>query len=138
MPVIKRKTTEQPIVGKEYLYREAEGFYDHDPTVLHWVIVLGLDIVALRLREDYNPKIFERKGEVWVGADSPTCIWGSRLASDCKIVPLFVKKKGRRKYTYVGKYEVTGEDTSNVKLAAAAKTVPHERGISRIVFLQNN
>jgi hypothetical protein len=128
--------TEKPDPGVEYTYDQVGDFYTHDPLPLHWVIVRGNQIVALRLREDYNKNIFNERAEVWVGDDSPTKEWGKTLADDTPSVPVFVKRNGSDKYTYVEQFEIQTDEATAQELESARESVEHDRGISRIVFLR--
>ena len=128
-------TRKKPELEKSYTYGEVGSFYDHDASVLHWVLTKGPRIKALRLREDFNANVFCPRAEVWVGDDSPTKEYGSTLANDTVQVPLFVKRNGGRKYTYFGDFEVLTDEATAAELATARKKVPHKRGVSRIVFL---
>ena len=132
------QTPDKPNQGTDYTYDEVASFYQHDASQLHWVIVKGRQIVALRLREDYNREIFGSRAEVWVGNDSPTKEWGSTLANDTATVPIYVKKLDRDKYTYLGIYEIMSDDTTESNCVAASKQVDHGRGVSRIVFLKKS
>jgi hypothetical protein len=125
-----------PELDHDYSYAGVAGFYDHDESLLRWVIFKGKRIKALSLRQDFNPNILNARAEVWVGDDSPTKEWGNTLANDTVEIPLFVKKLKRDKYNYLGIYEVLTDEATTAELAAARKMVTHKRGVSRIVFLK--
>ncbi|HOX59367.1 MAG TPA: hypothetical protein P5205_19555 [Candidatus Paceibacterota bacterium] len=125
-----------PELDHDYTYRDIAALYKQNHPVLHWTVIHGSRIRALRLRKDYNPRIFDSRAQVWVGGDSPTKEWGNTLANDTVEVPLFVKKLKRGKYTYLGIYEVLSDEATAAELAEARKKVPHNRGVSRVVFLK--
>ena len=125
-----------PELDHDYSYDEIAAFYDQDHPILHWTVINGSLIRALRLREDYNPRILDSRAQVWVGDDSPTKKWGNTLAHDTVEAPLFVKKLATNKYTYLGIYEILADEPTAAELATARKQVPHDRGVSRIVFLK--
>jgi hypothetical protein len=92
-----------PEFAVAYTYDAVADFYEHDATLVSFVIVKGPRIRALRLREDYNPKILATPAEVWVGERPPAVQdWGKTLANDTVRVPVFVKRKGKQNYTFVG------------------------------------
>lgn len=130
------QTPNEPQVDFEYSYDEVGGFYTHDITPLNWVLFKGRQILALRLRQDFNSYINPTWMEVLVGADSPTKEWGNILANDTASVPVFMKMRDADKYSYLGVFEVMTDDTSEYRCAEAAKRVPHDRGISRVVILK--
>jgi hypothetical protein len=125
-----------PELNQDYTYDDIAALYEQDHPVLHWTVISGSRIRALRLREDYNLRIFDSRAQVWVGDDSPTKEWGNTLANDTAEVPLFVKKLKCDKYTYLGTYEVLTDEATPAELAEARKKVPHDRGVSRVVFLK--
>lgn len=125
-----------PVLGKEYSYYSVASFYRPEVVSVHFVLVRGSRVLALRLREDYNPRIIREPAEVWVGAKNPVRSWGDRLASDTTRVPVFVKRRGRTKYTFFGDYEVLHRAATADELAQARARVPHRQGVSRIVFLK--
>ena len=127
-----------PTLNHGYAYDEVSAFYQPTDSPLHWVLTRGLQIQALRLREDYNQNIFNPRAEVWVGADSPTSEWGNTLANDTAQVPVFVKRVGGDTYTYLGLFEVLTDEATAGELTAARNMVApeHDRGVSRIVFLK--
>ena len=126
-----------PVFGASYSYDDVANFYKHDATLVSFVIVKGPKILALRLREDYNPQIIAKPAEVWVGERPPPVRdWGNTLAHDTARAPLFVKQAGNTNYTFVGDHEVLPRIPTLAKLTEARANVPHDRGISRIVFLR--
>jgi hypothetical protein len=131
------KTKKVPEVGVAYTYSDVANFYDHDKNPVHYVVVKGHRILALRLREDYNYDIFAVPAQVWVG-EKPEAVkaWGNILAYDTVCVDVFVKKRDKRYYTFVGAYEVLTREATQAELANASEKVPHKRGVSRIVFLK--
>ena len=109
--------------------------YQHDPSDLYWVVFRGRQILALCLRFDYNRRILQEPAEVWVGGDSPTDEWGEVLANDTARVPVYVKKD-EDDFTYLGEFDVLSRTATAAELQHAKDSVPHKRGISRIVFLK--
>ena len=129
--------TGNPIPGVEYSLEEIDDYYKPDPSHLYYVLFKGDRIVALRLRQDYNKELLGDQPQVWVGQeDKATRDWGRTLAKDTVDVPIFLKKEGREKYTFLGVYEVLNDDDTPDTCRAVAGKVPHKRGISRIVFLR--
>lgn len=131
-----------PQVGVEYSYDAVAAFYDHDPVAVHFVIVKGREIKALRLREDYNPNITSTPAEVWVGAFGEVKTWGNVLASlknkrPVTKVPVFAKAPNSNNYRYLGKYIVIDREftTSELDAARTRMTSVHDQGVSRIVYL---
>jgi hypothetical protein len=126
-----------PQFGVAYPYDVTANFYDHDDTLLSFVIVKGNRIEALRLREDYNPNILKTPAEVWVG-EKPQVVadWGTILATDTFRVPVFVKRRGKQLYTFVGDHKVLPRQATPAELDQARAQVPHTQGVSRIVFLK--
>jgi hypothetical protein len=127
-----------PKLDQEYSYAAVRDSYMPDVTAVHYVLIKMDTIVALRVREDYNPNILNDSAEIWVGAQGKVKEFGDELANRTKPVPLFVKKLGRRTYTFLGDYKVTDTVTTGpalTKARAAMKDV-HEQGVSRIVFLK--
>ena len=126
-----------PEFGVTYTYDAVAALYQHDVTLVSFVLVKGTRIVALRLREDYNLKILARPAEVWVGETPPEVRdWGNTLAQHPGCVPVFVKRDRKQKYTFVGDHEVLTRKPTQAELATARAEVPHTRGVSRIVFLK--
>jgi hypothetical protein len=126
----------EPEIGKQYTYDEVGDFYEHDASDLDWVLFRGRYIVALRLREEFNPDIAAFAMLVYVSADSPSKEWGNTLANDTPYVPVFVKKTNSTVfYTYYGLFKIANDYTSKYNCNWAAAQVPHDRGISRLVFL---
>jgi len=105
---------------------------DNEPPF--FVIHQGPLIVALCLREDFNPNINADSPEVWIGANVRE--WGDRLANDTGPVPLYVAPPAGGDYKLKGIYEVTQKqptpDYFNVVMAQAPC------GLSRIVYLMKN
>ena len=127
-----------PKIDHDYSYAAVRDFYMPDVTALHYVLIKMNTITALRVREDYNPNILSDPAEVWVGDRGKVKERGDELANRTKSVPLFVKKRGCRTYTFLGEYKVSGSVTTGpalTKARAAMKNV-HEQGVSRIVFLK--
>jgi hypothetical protein len=127
-----------PEEGKDYSYGEVAGFFKPKPTAVHFVLVRGQQIVALRLRHDYNPNITRNPAEIWVGAKGQVERWGGVLAADTKRVPVFVKPEGTTRYTYHGEYQVLDRKASAAELTIARGLMKkvHTQGVSRIVFLK--
>ena len=125
-----------PEINHDYSYDHIAVFYGQDHPILHWCVISGLRIRALRLREDYNPRIFDSRAQVWVGDDSPTNEWGTTLANSTATYPLYVKKPGKADYTFLGNYAVLTDNATEAELAEARQKVTHDRGVSRIVFLK--
>jgi len=130
-------TRTDPEFGGAYNFNAVADFYKHDHSPLSFVIFKDDRIVALRLVEDEHPNILARPAEVWFG-DSPksAAAWGNALANDTFQVPIFVKRRGRRNYTFVGDHKVLPREATSAELAKARATVTHTQGISRIVFLK--
>ena len=129
--------TSKPIPDVEYTREEIDDYYQPDPSHLYYVLFKDGRIVALRLREDFNKLILSDRPQVWVGQeDKATRDWGRTLAKDTVDVPIFLKKDGRDKYAYLGVYEVLSDDDTPETCRDVANQVPHNRGISRIVFLR--
>ena len=128
--------TDKPEPGAEHTLEEIDEHYKPDPSHLYYGLFKGDRIVALRLREDYNKLLLSDRPQVWVGQeDKATRDWGRILALDTVDVPIFLKKDGRVKYTYLGVYKVLNHDDTPETCRIVATKVPHKRGISRIVFL---
>ena len=127
-----------PQVGQDYSYAEVRAFYMPDVTALHFVLIKDGKIVALRVREDYNPNIFNDPAEVWVGAKGEVKTRGDELADRDEPAPLFVKKRDREEYTFMGNYQVRGSKTEGeaVTNARAAMKKVHKQGVSRIVIMK--
>ena len=132
------KILEKPEVGTDYSHGAIDKMYEADDLSVSFVVVKRGHIVALRLREDFNPNIFANSAEVWVGADDLARKWGNPLANDTGLVPVFVKKAKRRTYTFFGRHQVLDRAATEAELASArARIAPfHKRGVSRIVFLK--
>jgi hypothetical protein len=126
-----------PVFGVSYTYDAVAKFYKHDETLVSFVIVKGPRILALRLREDFNPNILQIPAEVWVG-DRPPAVsdWGKTLAHTKEPVPVFVKRHDKVNYTFVGYHDVLPRIPNAAQLAYARAEVPHTQGVSRIVFLK--
>jgi len=131
------QTKTDPEFGVTYSYDSVANFYAHDQTLLSFVIVKGPRVLALRLREDYNPKIFGTPAQLWVG-ESPNAVgeWGKVIASETATIPVFVKRNGKQSYTFVGNHAVVKRESTPAELAMARADVPHTRGVSRIVYLK--
>jgi len=126
-----------PEFGVGYSCDAVAALYQHAATLVSFVLVKGTRIVALRLREDDHPKILARPAEVWVGPVPPAVrAWGKTLARHTECVPVFVKRKGKQNYTFVGDHEVQARQATPAELATARAEVPHTQGVSRIVFLK--
>ena len=126
-----------PEFGMGYSHDAVAKFYQHDATLVSFVIIKGKQILALRLREDYNPEILARPAQVWVGELPPAVRdWGNTLANTTTPIPVFVKRQGRKNYTFVGDHEILKRAPTAAELASAKENVPHDRGVSRIVFLK--
>ena len=128
---------DKPKVDQDYDYEAVQDFFMPDVRVLHYVLIKNDKIVALRVREDHNPNIFNDAAEVWVGAKGEVKQRGAELAARTEPVPLFVKKRGLQKYTFIGNYKVCDSvtDGDGVTSARAAMKKIHTQGVSRIVFL---
>ena len=132
---------ETPKRGEQYGYHAVAAFYRPRPTGIHFVLVNGEKIVALRVREDFNPLIQSSAPQIWVGNSTGQKKWGKRLAemADEKTrrpLPLFVMRKGQSQYTYLGNYIVINSTTDEGELNYARKHVKHEYGVSIIVSLK--
>jgi hypothetical protein len=130
--------TDEPKLETDYDRDEVSDFYEHDATGLSWVLTKDGQIQALRIRQDYNQNILNARAEVWVGDDSPTKEWGIVLGKKTKRTPVFLKKSDASKYTYMGVYEVLPDEANLEQLTHAREKVPHDRGVSRVVFLKKS
>lgn len=126
-----------PEFGAAYTFDEVAAFYPHDQTPDFFALVSGPRVVALRLREDEHPKIFETPAQLWVG-EKPNAVrdWGKALASETARIPVFVRRNGKRNYTFVGDHVVLLREPTPAEVVTALVNVPHPQGISRIVFLK--
>ena len=124
-----------PTPGDHFSRKQILGFYQHDPSDLYWVVFRGRQILALCLRFDYNRRILQEPAQVWIGDDSPTDEWGDILANDTARVPVYVKKD-EDDFTYLGEFEVLSRTATAAELQHASDSIPHKRGMSRIVFLK--
>jgi len=124
-----------PTPGDHFTRKQILALYQHDPSDLLWVVFRGRQILALCLRFDYNRSILQEPAEVWVGADSPTAEWGDILANDTARVPVYVKQD-QDDFTYLSEYAVLSRTATAKEIQHAKDSVPHNRGISRIVFLK--
>lgn len=134
-PMSIRKSRGEPF--RPYTYSEVAAIFDHDEIFLHYVIVRGNRILALRVREDYNPDVLSNKPAIWVGATPLIARWADILAAQQKMfVSLFVKPRDcRRHYFYHRRFYVSTRQATDAELDHARHTVPHKQGVSRIVFL---
>ncbi len=130
-------STREPEFGVTYRYDDVADLYPHDKTPDSFAIVKGPRVLALRLREIENPKIFETPGQLWVG-ETPSAVreWGNALASEAALIPVFVKRLGKQNYTFVGNHVVLPRKSTPAEIAMARAQVPHTQGVSRIVFLK--
>jgi len=126
-----------PQFGVTYTYDAVANFYPPDNAPDSVTIVNGSRVVALRLREDYHPKIFATPAQLWVD-EKPTaaCERGKVLASEAARIPVFVKRNGKQNYTFVGDHVVLTREFTAAELATARAEVPHTQGVSRVVFLK--
>jgi hypothetical protein len=102
---------------------------DNEPPF--FVIHQGPLIVALCLREDFNPNINSDSPEVWIGANFRE--WGDRLANDPRPVPLYVAPTEGGDFKFKGIYEVTQQQPTPDHFNAVMTQAPY--GLSRIVYL---
>jgi hypothetical protein len=123
-------------VGVDYTHDEITALFNPTPQFIQFVLAHGDRIVALRVREDCNPHITGPKPQVWVGATGEQTKWGRILAETTHPVQVFIQRQGRRKFTCHGPYKVTRSTTAPAKLAEALERVPHNYGLSRIVYLE--
>ena len=126
-----------PEFGAAYGFDEVAGFYDHDDTLVSFVIVKGPRILALRLRADYHPEFLAAPAQVWVTElPADACAWGDTLAGGAARVPVFLRRQRHQHYTFVGDYVALPRAATNTELANARTGVPHAQGVSRIVFMK--
>jgi len=126
-----------PEFGVTYTYDAVANLYPNDNALDSLAIVSGHRVVALRVREEDNPKIFAMPAQLWVG-EKPVEVreCGKALAGEAARIPVFVKRLGKQNYTFVGDHTVLTRESTASELASARANVPHAQGVSRIVFLK--
>ena len=134
---------ETPKIGQKYGYYAVSALYRPRPVGIHFVLVNGEKIVALRIREDFNPLIQSSAPQIWVGNSTGQKKWGKRLAEMAdekprRPLPLFVMRKGQSQYTYKGTCVVTDSTTDERELSYAREHVTHKYGVSLIVTLKSS
>lgn len=132
-----------PKIGEQYGYHAVAAIYHPRPVGIHFVLVNGEEIVALRVREDFNRLILSSAPQIWVGNSAGQKKWGNTLAGmkepkHRRPLPLFVKRNGEPQYTYLGDFVVTGSTTDETELRYARQHIKHEYGISLIVSLKRS
>jgi hypothetical protein len=126
-----------PEFGVTYTYEAVANLYSNDNALDSVALVNGSRVVALRLREDYNPQIFATPAQLWVDEKpAAACECGKALAGEAARIPVFVKRNGKQNYTFVGDHAVLTRESTPAELATARAEVPHAQGVSRIVFLK--
>lgn len=136
-------TVNIPKIGEQYGYHAVAAFYHPRPVGIHFVLVNGGEIVALRLREDFNPLIRSSSPQIWVGNSAGQKTWGKILADMAtqkprRRLPLFVKRSGETKYIYLGEYAIISSTTDEAELHYARQHIKHDYGISLIVSLKRS
>ena len=132
-----------PKIGEQYGYHAVAAFYRPRPAGIHFVLVYGEEIVALRVREDFNPLIQSSSPQIWVGDSAGQRKWGKTLAemqdlNPRRKLPLFVMRRGESQYTYMGKCSVVGSTMEESDLSYAHKHIKHKYGLSRLVSLKRD
>ena len=122
-----------PKLGNNYRFSDllhAYGADQQSDSDAHFLLYRGDEILALCLRQKFNPK----PGEVWVGDDPVVAEWGSKLASlkGKKTLPLYYSQRGRTLYTFMGDHLITGDTEDQQELERRRAPV----GLSRIVFIK--
>jgi hypothetical protein len=130
-------STAKPVVGDEYGYHAVAAFYRPRPVGIHFVLTNGSNVVALRVREDFNPRVTTPKPEIWVGETYLQRTWGGRLFDQREsILPLFVMKKGNTRYTYLGEYKVLAPSADATTVEKARTEIRHRYGVSMVISLR--
>lgn len=119
--------------GANYSFSQLLNSYHADPqkeTDAHYLLYRGDEILALCLRQKFNPL----PHEVWIGDDSVVAEWGKKLAAlkGKKTLPVYYSQRGRTLYEFKDHHLIDGDTEDPQELAKRKGSVP----LSRIVFIK--